>query len=265
MEKRFSVHIAGSGVQEGKIALDDLRRILGPLQAAVRAMLPPGETGEKTNLLVSNIGVGSVTAEIEIEAVERPGLPGFERDPIGKLIAAASDPAIRLPQRARKALDKVATNLPDGVDSVELHCASADKSTRITRVDRAPRPSVREEYRAVEGRLVEIDFHAGAARLDVQSRTNGGRATVKFEFEDRFADELQRFARQIVRVHGIAQLDADDVITTLQVVQVEHIRDDLRGLWAPKRFKWPTEDEVIHDPDIEEFLHETREARQDST
>ena len=264
MEKRFTVHIAGHGVQEGKIALDDLRRILAPLQTAVRAMLPPGEAGGRANLLVSNIGGGSATAEIEIDAVERPELPGFEHDPVGRLIAAASDPTVRVPRRARDALNKVAKNLPDGVDVVELSSASTDKSTRIMRPDPAPRTPRREEHRSVEGRLTEIDFHASTARLDVQRHSNGGRSTVKIQFDDRFADELQQFARQIVRVHGIAQLNAGDVVTTLRAVQVEHIRDDVRGVWAPKRFKWPTGAEVIHDPHVEEFLRETREARQDS-
>lgn len=262
MEKSFTVRVEGPRVQKGKIAVDDLLGILEPLQAAVRAMLPASNAAEQANLLVSNIGAGSTTAEVELDLVKSVELPGFERNPIAELIDAVSDPAIELPPRARNALDRVAKNLPGGIDVVEICCSSLEKSTRITRAVPLLEEPLREEYRAVEGRLAEVDFHTGVARLQVQPATKDGQSAVKFEFDDSFADELQRFARQIVRVHGIAQLDAKGAVRALTAVQVEHIRDDRRGMWAPKRFKWPSDDEVIHDPNIEEFLRETREARQ---
>lgn len=262
METRFTVRIEGPRVQSGKIAVDDLLAILDPLQTAVRAMLPSGRGADHVNLLVSNIGAGSAKAEVELDSVEARTLPGFERDPIAELIDAVADPAIKLPRRARNALDKVSKNLPDGVETVELSCAALEKSTTITRAEPLPEEPLREAYRAVEGRLVEVNFQTGAARLHVQPAVKDGPAAVQFEFDDSFSDELQRFARQIVRVHGIAQLDARDAITALKVIQLEQIRDDRRGMWAPKRFKWPGEGEVIDDPHIEDFLRETREARQ---
>lgn len=262
MEKRFAIRMEGPGVRSGKIAVDDLHAILEPLQAAVRAMLPPGEGAERVNLLVSNLGAGSATAELELDSAESPELPGFARDPIAELIEAASDPAVTLPLRARAALNRVSENLPYGVERVELYCSALEKSTTITRAEPAPQTPLREEYRAVEGRLVEIDFEAGAARLQVQPAAQDGQSTVPFEFDDGFGDELQRFARQIVRVHGVAQLDERGAIAALKAIQLEHVRDDRRALWAPKRFKWPADDELIQDPNIEEFLRETREARQ---
>ena len=207
MEKRFTIRIEGPRVRRGKIAVDDLHAILDPLQAAVRTMLPSSGDAERINLLVSGIGVGSATAELELDSAESPALPGFERDPIAELIDAASDPAVALPRRARVALDQVSQNLPDGVESVELCCSALEKSATITRADPPPETPLREEYRAVEGRLVEIDFQAGVARLQMQPTAEGGQSAVRFEFDDSFGDELQRFARQIVRVHGIAQLD----------------------------------------------------------
>lgn len=262
MEKRFTIRIEGPRVRSGKIAVDDLHAILDPLQAAVRAMLPSGGDAERVNLLVSGIGAGSATAEVELDSAETPALPGFERDPIAELIDAASDPAVALPLRARNALDRVSKNLPGGVESVELRCSALEKSATITRADPLPQTPLREAYRAVEGRLVEIDFEAGVARLQVQPAAEDGQSAVSFEFDDSFGDELQRFARQIVRVHGIAQLDDQGRVATLKAIQLEQARDDRRAMWAPKRFKWPSDDEVIHDPDIEEFLRETREARQ---
>jgi len=258
MEKRFTIRIEGPRVRSGKIAVDDLHAILDPLQAAVRAMLPSGGDAERGNLLVSGIGAGSTTAEVELDSAETPALPGFERDPIADLIDAASDPAIALPCRARNALDRVSKNLPGGVESVELHCSALEKSTTITRADPPPETPLREEYRAVEGRLVEINFQTGVARLQVQPTAEDGQSAVRFEFDDSFGDELQRFARQIVRVHGIAQLDDQGSVAALKAIQLEQVRDDRRGMWAPKRFKWPSDDEVIPAPDIEEFLCETR-------
>lgn len=261
MEKRFTIRIKGPRVQQGKIAVDDLHAILDPLQAALRAMLPSGGGAERVDLLVSNLGAGSATAELELDSAETPALPGFARDPIAELIDAASDPAVALPLRARAALGRVSKNLPDGVESVELYCSALEKSTTITRAA-PPQTRLREEYRAIEGRLVEIDFEAGAARLHVQPTAQDGQSAVRFEFDDGFGDELQRFARQIVRVHGVAQLDERGAIAALKAIQLEHVRDDRRAMWAPKRFKWPADDEVIDDPNIEEFLRETREARQ---
>ena len=262
MEKRFTIRIEGPRVRSGKIAVDDLHAILDPLQAAVRAMLPSGGDAERVNLLVSGIGAGSATAELELDFVESPELPGFERDPIAELIEAASDPAVALPLRVRDALDQVSQNLPDGVESVELCCSALEKSATITRAAPPPQTPLREAYRAVEGRLVEINFQAGVARLHVQPDAKGGQSAVRFEFDDSFGDELQHLARQIVRVHGIAQLDDRGSVAALKAIQLEQVRDDRRGMWASKRFKWPSDDEVIHDPNIEEFLRETREARQ---
>lgn len=262
MEKRFTIRIEGPRVRSGKIAVDDLHAILDPLQAAVRAMLPSGGDAERVNLLVSGIGAGSATAEVELDSADSPELPGFERDPIAELIDAASDPAVALPIRARNALDKVSKNLPDGVDTVEVYCSALEKSTIITRTEPPPEQPLREEYRAVEGRLVEVNFQTGVARLQVQPTAEDGQSAVSFEFDDSFGDELQRFARQIVRVHGIAQLDDRGSVAALKAIQLEQVRDDRRGMWASKRFKWPSDDEVIHDPNIEEFLRETREARQ---
>lgn len=262
MEKRFTIRIEGPRVRSGKIAVDDLHAILDPLQAAVRAILPSGGDAERVNLLVSGIGAGSTTVEVELNYAESPELPGFERDPIAELIDAASDPAVALPLGARDALAQVSKNLPDGVESVELHCSALEKSTTITRADPPPEQTLREEYQAVKGRLVEIDFQTGVARLLVQPTAEDGQSAVRFEFDDSFGDELQHLARQIVRVHGIAQLDDRGGVAALKAIQIEQVCDDRRGMWAPKRFKWPSDDEVIHDPDIEEFLRETREARQ---
>ena len=258
MERRFTIRIEGPRVRSGKIAVDDLHAILDPLQAAVRAMLPSGGDAERVNLLVSGISAGSATAELELDSAESPELPGFERDPIAELIDAASDPAVALPLGARDALAQVSRNLPGGVESVELYCSALERSTTITRTEPLPKQPLREEYRAIEGRLVEINFQAGAARLQVQPTAEGGQSAVRFEFDDSFGDELQRFARQIVRVHGIAQLDDRGSVAALKAIQLEQVRDDRHGMWAPKRFKWPSDDEVIHDPDIEEFLRETR-------
>lgn len=262
MEKRFTIRIKGPRVQRGKIAVDDLHAILDPLQATLRAMLPPGGDAERVNLLVSNLGAGSAAAELELDSAESPELPGFARDPIAELIDAASDPAVTLPLCARAALDRVSENLPEGVESVELYYSALEKSTTITRAEPPPQTRLREEYRAVEGRLVEVDFEAGAARLQVQPAAQGGQSAVRFEFDDGFGDELQRFARQIVRVHGVAQLDEQGAIAALKAIQLEQVCDDRRAMWVPKRFKWPADDEVIDDPNIEEFLRETREARQ---
>ena len=263
MESHLTVHIEGPGVREGKIALDDLRKILAPLQAAVRALLPSRKGVPAAKFLVSAIGPGSATAAVEIDTAEQLELTGFERDPLGRIVAAVADPTAPLPRRARSAVDRIARRLPEGVDVIELRCNSAKAPARITRAAPLPQPPQNKEYRAVEGLLIQVDFDTGTGRLRVQPKPTG-RQQIDIRFDDRFADDMQRFARQIVRVYGDAEIKASGAIAALEVLQIELIRDDRPALWAAKRFKWPLPEEAIDDPNLDEFLQLTRDARQDA-
>ena len=274
MERRLTIKIDGPGVIEGKVALDDLRSIAGPLQSAMREMLAslwqqPSRSGRQSrrarptlNLLILAVKDGSATAEAEVEMPSADQLRGFEHDIVSELIAAVADPTVELPRHARRALDRIPRNLPTGVDFVELSSPAVATPVQIKRTAASPGRRL-TEFRSISGRLVNVDFLKGVGLLEVQSHQSRGSRIVKLTFSDEFADEMQAHARQIVLCHGDAGMAPSGDIAELSIVAIELIRDDRASMWAAKRFRMPTPEEAIDDPDIEEFVRTTYEARRD--
>ena len=270
MERRLSIRMAGPNVPDGKFALRDLQRIVHPLEQALRALLPASKpAGAKAGrprkpevrFLLSAIESGSAIASGEIDTDLEPTLENFEVEPLVLLVEGLDGTSDQLPENSRRHLDRIAQNLPVGVDYVELTVPVEEKSARIYR-RQSDQPAGRAEKLAtLSGRLMSIDFRNGFARLEVQAERQQKAAAqmVLLRFPDELANDLQRCARQQVSVHGVAVLGAGGEIESLDVQRIHVTLDDRRGLWAPKRLRWPTADERLDNVDMQEFLRTSRD------
>lgn len=276
MERRLSIRMAGPNVPDGKFALRDLQRIVHPLEQAVRALLPASKPvgsqkgrPRKPNVrfLLSAIESGSAIASGEIDTDLEPTLENFEVEPLVLLVDGLGGTNAPLPENSRRHLDRIAQNLPAGVEYVELTVPAEKKSARIYR--RQPdQPTGRaEKVATLSGRLMSINFRKGFARLEVQAERQRKAAAqmVLLRFPDELANDMQRCARQQVSVHGVAMLDANGEIESLDIQRIHVALDDRRGLWAPKRLRWPTADERLDNVDMQEFLRTSRDHGEDDT
>lgn len=275
MERRLSIRMAGPGVLDGKFALRDLQRIVHPLEQALRAILPaskpPSSKGGRprkphVRFLLSGIESGSAIASGEIDTDLDPTLSDLELEPLALLVDAVNGVNdIQLPDESRRSLERIAQNLRPGINYVELTLPGQKKSARIHRRDLDKPAAAAEEALTLSGRLISIDFRTGFARLEIQADRRQRAATrqVLLRFPDELANDMQRCARQQVSVHGVAMLDAGRAIESLNVQRIHVALDDRRGLWAPKRLRWPTADERIDNVDMQEFLRTSRDYGED--
>lgn len=274
MERRLSIRMAGPNVPDGKFALRDLQRIVHPLEQALRALLPASKpAGAKAGrprkpevrFLLSAIESGSAIASGEIDTDLEPTLENFEVEPLVLLVEGLDGTSDQLPENSRRHLDRIAQNLPVGVDYVELTVPVKEKSARIYRRQSNQPAGRAEKLATLSGRLMSIDFRNGFARLEVQAERQRKAAAqmVLLRFPDELANDLQRCARQQVSVHGVAVLGAGGEIESLDVQRIHVTLDDRRGLWAPKRLRWPTADERLDNVDMQEFLRTSRDHGED--
>lgn len=274
MERRLSIRMAGPNVPDGKFALRDLQRIVHPLEQALRALLPASKpAGAKAGrprkpevrFLLSAIESGSAIASGEIDTDLEPTLENFEVEPLVLLVEGLDGTSDQLPENSRRHLDRIAQNLPVGVDYVELTVPVEEKSARIYRRQSNQPAGRAEKLATLSGRLMSIDFRNGFARLEVQAERQRKAAAqmVLLRFPDELANDLQRCARQQVSVHGVAVLGAGGEIESLDVQRIHVTLDDRRGLWAPKRLRWPTADERLDNVDMQEFLRTSRDHGED--
>lgn len=270
MKRQLSIRVAGPGVPEGKFALRDLQRIVHPLEQAVQALLPPSKpAGSKpgrarrpdVQFLLSGIEAGSAIATGEMDTDIAPTFESFELEPLDLLLDGMNATDSRLPRKTRQRLDWIAQNLPTGVDFVELSLSNNGKSARLYRRDPDEPTEKTERLRTLSGRLISINFRVGSARLEVQAdrRRKTGPQLVPLRFPDELANDVQRCARQQVSIHGIAVIKASGTIESFSVQRIRVELDDRRGLWAPKRFQWPTAAERLDNVDMQAFLQTSRE------
>ncbi len=267
MENRLTVRIDGPGVQRGKIALKDLQRIVHPLEQAVRALLPATEPSTQKGgrarkpdvqfLLFGEIGEGSATANLELDTSLYQSLPSLDSDPLLQLVAGIQHPNGNLPADAVRPIERMASHLPPGVDFVELTITGSETRARILRHDLEQPTTATTELRTVSGRLIEVNFGKGRARLQVPttSRRRKRSEVVHLRFSDELAGDMQSSARQLVTIEGIAQIDLADDIDWIEVQRVFVEYDDRRALWAPKRFTWTAVEDRLNNVDVDDFLH----------
>ena len=270
MERRLSIRMAGPGVLDGKFALRDLQRIVHPLEQALRAILPaskpPSSRGGRprkpqVRFLLSGIESGSAIANGEIDTDLDPTLNDLDLEPLTLLVDGVNGVNGQLPDESRRNLERIAQNLRPDVDYVELTLPDQKKSARIYRRDLDKPTAAVEEALTLSGRLISIDFRTGLARLEVQAdrRQKAAARQVSLRFPDELANDMQRCARQQVVVRGGAALNANRAIELLTVQRIQVALDDRRGLWAPKRFRWPSAEERLDNVDMDEFLRTSSE------
>lgn len=275
MESRLTIRIEGPGVQQGKIALKDLQRIVHPLEQAIRALLPAnppvkGDGGKKPEvrlLLVGEIGEGSTTAHLELDTEGVPGVPLIEHEPLIQLVTGIEKAPEQLSQEAADHLDQMSRDLPAGFDIVELSVDGAAACGRILRRESVPdvtqQPVMRKIF--LSGRLTAVDFGNGSASLQVQPSHRGGRNAeiVPLRFRDELAADMQRCARQLITAKGEAAMAPDGTIRSFDADVIWIERDDRRVLWPAKRFHWPSIEERLSNVDIEAFLREVHGVDED--
>ncbi|MCY3567817.1 MAG: hypothetical protein OXH38_04280 [Chloroflexi bacterium] len=265
MERRLTLRIEGPGIPQGKIALKDLQRIVAPLEQAIRTTLTApssvqteGGSGKRPDarFLLLGIQSGSAIAELELESETVNLLPSLESDPVLTFLTAigttSGAPGAELKQR----IDRVAKGLPAGVDWIELGHDELETPIRITKHIETAREEVTSAFRTISGRLEEVDFGAGLARLRVPAnrRRRERSYRTRLRFADELASDMQRYLRQMVAVHGTAKMNLSGGVRELQVERIHAGFDDRRALWPSKTFRWPTVEERLDNVDVDEFL-----------
>lgn len=264
MEQKLTVTIDGPGVQRGRIALRDLQRIIHPLEQAVRALMPRlPESRAKSQragrqpvlFLLSGIQSGSAVAEgsLSVEATIADSM--FDDDPVQRLVQGLSQRDNELPERAKRHIERLRRNLPEGVETVEISIPGQIYEAILLPMEEEEVPVPAPVVRTVTGRLMEVNFLARRGQLEVQ-RERGRSPTrrIALQFIDEQASDMQRCARQLVKVKGRASLGPDNEILLLNVTSVARHIDDRSALWPSKRFRWPSREELLANVDMEEFL-----------
>ncbi|MXX81637.1 MAG: hypothetical protein F4Y69_11515 [Chloroflexi bacterium] len=269
METRLAVKIDGPGVQPGKIALKDLQRIVHPLEQAVRALVPPTEPPSREGgrpkkpsvrfLLVGEIGTGSATANLELDTDIGLSLPSLEAEPIPALVSGVQHPDALLPAEAANPIKRMAATLPEGVDVVVLAYPDLEDpvlQVEIVRNDHGRRQSTSAEIQTVSGRLTEVNFAHGRARLQVPSVSSRRQRAefIQLRFGDELAADMQRCARQLVSARGEATVSPTGDLQTVNVQRIWVEYDDRSGLWASKRLNWPEIEDRLDNVDVDDFL-----------
>lgn len=265
MERRLTVRIHGPGVPRGKVALKDLQRIVRPLEQAVRATLPftepsttEGGKGKRPDarFLLLDIREGSAVAELELETESMQSLPSLEFDPVRELLAGIATPPSQERNSLNRRLERMARGLPAGVDWIELSHDDLDEPVRIFRIVDTESTQQSTVIRTISGRLLEVNFGAGIARLQVPSNRERLRrpSRILLRFPDELAADMQRCLRQMVSVRGEAKVRDTGDLHEMLVQQINVEFDDRRALWPQKRFRWPTIEERLEDVDVEAFL-----------
>ena len=275
MQRALTLRLSGRAVSDGKVAVTDLARIVERLEQAIGHLTRGGTEGvaRKPRFVLTRIGQGSCVTELELDGPASDALEGFHVEPLEQLVSGASEPDGLLPGDAAETIAALRMDLPRGIDWIELSCASLTATARIERRHATGAARSLKEHRAFAGRLMEVDFNSSKATLHVQpmtKRSMGGSMSNKHDvvpltFLDDLADDMQRCARQYVMVNGDASLSVGGAVRSVAISSIWTVRDDRHVLWGPKRFSWPKPDELIVDPNIEEFIREIYEARRDSS
>ncbi len=273
MEQKLTVTIDGPGVRQGKIALRDLQRIIHPLEQAVQALLPrqprtssraSASSRQPVRFLLSRIDSGSAVAEgsLVVEATIAESM--FNDDPLDRLINGLTSQDAELSTRAKRYIERLQRNLPIGVESIDIAIPGLPGKARLEPLSRVEARLPSTDERTVTGRLMEINFRAKRALLEIP-RVMGRRSTqqIALQFPDELASDMQRLARQLVVVDGRAALADNGAILKLELDSIALYIDDRTGLWPAKKFRWPTPEERLTNVDMEEFLRSSKDLYED--
>ena len=273
MERKLTVRIDGPGVEQGRIALRDLQRIIHPLEQALKALVPSPPTNQSARsdsrsqpvrFLLSGIDAGSAIAQGSLLIEATLAEPMFEHDPVDQLIKGLANEHPALPARAMRHIERLRRRLPEGVDSVEIEIAGLAEAAHLAPLEAVAPQGTHQAARSLSGRLMEINFLSRRAILEIPA-ARGRRTTrrIALRFSDESAGDMQRFARQLVVVDGMATIEERGAISEMEVSAISLQLDDRTAMWPAKKFHWPSPDERLANADMDEYLRSSQDVHED--
>lgn len=220
--KQLNVSFECLDVGEG-LSLSDLASALLGVQRAVRNMVeymagveppqgrrPLGWTRRESVLSLRSLSVDSLVAELILQSSMNAQSPYADgRDYGSEAIDAILDwnnneGSNHLPYEVSNALMGIYDKLSTNVSKVSLYTPQDERLMSIPR-DSDRETEVHYEETVVQGYLMEIDWARNTARLD-----RHGDESVPLEFDDKLNGDMQRFAKQFIKVNGSGTLNVTD-------------------------------------------------------
>lgn len=234
--KRLNISFECVDVGES-LSLSDLASALLGVQRAVRNMVeyiagveppkgrrPLGWTGRESVLSLRSLSADSLIAELTLQSsmnAQSPYADGrdYGSEAIDAILDWQNEDSRQLPYEVSNALMGIYDNLSTNVSKVSLYSPQDERHLSIPR-DSDRESEVHYEETTVQGHLMEIDWARNTARLD-----RHGYESVPLEFDDKLNGDMQRFAKQFIKVEGSGTLNitADKWVN----VRVERIIGDM--------------------------------------
>ena len=215
--KQLKVSFECLDVSEG-LPLSDLASALLGVQRAVRNMVeymagveppkgrrPLGWTRRESVLSLRSLSIDSLVAELILRSSMNAQLPyadgrDYGSEAIDAILDWMNEDSRQLPYEVSNALMGIYDNLSTNVSKVSLYSPQDERLMSIPR-DSGRESEVHYEEIIVQGYLMEIDWARNTARLD-----RHGDESVPLEFDDKLNGDMQRFAKQFIKVKGSGTL-----------------------------------------------------------
>ena len=260
VKRELLIGMSGPGVEASRFPAGDLFGIFKPLETAVRAIVSDemGDCDAGFNWIVG--GGGSERREARMTFFprgwpQRGDLEGAP-EPLQRLVDGVRAGLTDLPPEAIAALREIAAAIPTAEDVVRMRY-----DWTIVSFGRdwahAPDATSRSE---LHDWLWGVDCERRTVRLQVP-RTNGQAPFAAIlDFDGALSAAAQRLEQRRVCA---PVFECGEPLGTLPRFRVRELEPHPCRHIPPgtKLFRWPTKDEVIDDPNINEFLEETYEAR----
>lgn len=276
MERILTIGLSGPGVAASQFPTADLFGMFKPIEAAVQAIIAADgahaphaansaangvdRAGENAQFSWWVTARGSDIGEAQL-TLYPPGWPTLDDlstriDPLQRLVDGISGGEPALPPQAAAALAEIAAAIPTEHDLVRMRCdwTIASFGRDWARPPQAPPP------KRLHGWLWGVDSARGEARLQAQREDARTPFAATLRFEPTLASAAKRFERSRVCLPVFETDQPRGTLPTFHAQAIEqhpcrHIPPDT------KLFRWPTPDEQIQDPNIDEFIAAAYQAR----
>ena len=266
MDRLLTLGLSGPGVAESQFPPADLFAIFKPIETALQAIIAAdgahaanGAGGElEVSWWVSarNGEVGEAQMRLDVPAWSTHDAPDAPPDPLQQLVNGVNAQGGELPPPAVDALAEIAAAIPTERDVVRMRYDWTIVSFGRSWARRPDKPPLNR----LHGWLWGVDSACGEARLQAQRENAHSPFAAILHFEQPLAAAAQRFERSRVCIPLFESGEPRSSLPTFHIQELEqhpcrHIPPDT------KLFRWPTEDERINDPKIDEFIDAAYQAR----
>lgn len=260
VERELLIGMAGPGVEASRFPAGDLFGIFKPVEAAVRAIISAevDDCDAGFNWIVG--GGGSERREARMTLFprdwpQRDDLKGAP-DPLQRLVDGVDSGPIDLPPKAIAALREIAAAIPTEDDVVRMRYDWTIASFGRTWAH-PPGAAPRNE---LHGWLWGVDCKRQTARLQAPRANGQAPFAAVLDFDGALSEVAERLEQRRVCA---PVFECGEPLGTLPRFHVRELEPHPCRHIPPgtKLFRWPRKDEVIDDPNIDEFLEETYEAR----